>query len=445
MTKRLRCAAWLLSLCLLCGALSGCSLFDLTQTAGSSEAEDQGVYESVGRLNITYSDYYTPIESRYSYGCLSARQQELYDRILDQVYGVSAEYSAELAVYPMKTVRVPGQLTENEIRLTFRAISNDNPCLFWLSQTFSHKVDPGWNRTEVVAYSEFSPSVLPQMMRRVEAAADAFYAAVPAGLSAYEREKLVHDYVIDHCVYDREMAATTEVSERNVRAHSIYGALADGLCVCEGYGMAMQLLLNGLGIECVTLTGMSNDSAVTLNQKVVLHLWNAVLLDGEWYHVDSTWDDQEQAIRRYSYFNLSDDAIARDHVLSPTPDGMDDDAIADHGTEDLNLFIPVCSGTAYHYFAYECPHLTDYSGGEVKNALFRAAQNRASSFTFYIDPERLDYDEAVRLLFRDTPQYFFGYLDDVNSRLYDYEIDDSNLTYYVQEESSAVCVDLRYF
>lgn len=447
MKKRIRLIPVLLTLCIICSALAGCDVVDsLRSTVSDQFRDDGGQYQTVRGMTFSYSPYYTPATSRYSYQQLNDGQKQLYDRILEGIYAISPERDPSLGVYQMKPVRVNALLTIAQMRIAIRALTNDNPYLFWLSQSFSHLTDVGNNTTEVVAYSEFAPETLAVLLQQLDAVTDSFFASVPSGLSAYQREKLVHDYIIDNCAYDREIAALTQVDEQNIKGHSIYGALVDRRCVCEGYGMTMQFLLNGLGVDCVTMTGMSYNSSLNSDShESVLHLWNAVLLDDTWYHVDPTWDDQAEQIQHYVYFNLSDAIIQKDHTISALFDQVEDERIAENGTEDVNLYIPLCSSMDYNYYIYECPHLTRYDSAEVKEGLLQAAQNREPYYTFYVDPDELDYDKAVKKLFKDSPQYFFGYIEYVNDRLYDHEIDNNNLTYYLNKERSSISVQLKYY
>ena len=439
-----RAVALLTAVWLLCGLLTACEPFDslFGEDSPTALVEEGTVFETVGSPSAAASSAYTPITSRYAYAQLGALQQELYELVLGQVYEISPEINALGNGYPLGSVKVQGVLSTAEIRVAFRAITDDNPRLFWLSHTFSHTSSVDMNCTTVYAYSQFAPAKVSGMLAEVDDAAAAFYASVPAGLDAYEREKRVHDYLLDRCEYDHEIAASSERTEQNLRAHSVYGALVDCRCVCEGYGMAMQMLLNGLGVECVTLTGKVKAEEPA---EETLHLWNAVKLDGAWYHVDATWDDQEDSAVRYDYFNLDDSMMLRERTLCPTPDEIDEDAIESDGTEKLNVFIPACTDMTYHYYRYECPHLTDYGGRDVRAALYDAALQEQSTFVFYIDPDYLDYDDAVRRLFRDYPQYFFSYMQDVNDRLDAYEIDDGSIVYYRNEKRNAVAVDLTYY
>lgn len=89
------------------------------------------------------------------------------------------------------------------------------------------------------------------------------------GMSDFETIAFFHDYLILNSYYD-----TT---------YSIYNAyiiLVEGYGVCQAYAYAYQLLLHSAGINCLYVTSDSMN-----------HGWNLVELDGEWYHVDVTWDD----------------------------------------------------------------------------------------------------------------------------------------------------------
>lgn len=78
-------------------------------------------------------------------------------------------------------------------------------------------------------------------------------------------------------------------------------------CVCEGYTALYTAALKRMGI---TTTFVLSDA--------MNHIWNAVLLDGDWYHIDVTWNDpsfSEIAIPQlvhHTNFILSDEGIANE-------------------------------------------------------------------------------------------------------------------------------------
>ncbi len=79
----------------------------------------------------------------------------------------------------------------------------------------------------------------------------------------------VHDYLIVNSQYD-------ETLERNTN----YDLLVNGTAVCSGYAMAYMDIMNRLGIECRFV-----------ESQPMLHAWNMVKVEGNWYHIDVTHDD----------------------------------------------------------------------------------------------------------------------------------------------------------
>lgn len=126
---------------------------------------------------------------------------------------------------------------------------------------------------------------------------------VTPGMTDFEIAKALHDYLVLHCAYDMRLYSGGMPSE----SYTASGALLDGTAVCAGYAKAYEALLTEAGIPCEYVTGYGNGGR---------HGWNIVQIDGEWYHVDTTWDDptpNREGYVRYNYFLLSDSAMGRDH------------------------------------------------------------------------------------------------------------------------------------
>ena len=453
MTRLKRFAALLTAILLTAAVLTSCDWVDkikfhltpATEAPRGIPEDNDREYVSTAGNGYTYSPYYTPIHPRHSYQCLSGGQKKLYDALYDNVREVYPDTDADEELYKTKQVIIDGVLLSTaDIRVAAKALYDDNPDIFWLSSTIYQLTSADNSYTAVQMRSVYSPEEIKAMQNAVRQAVNNFYAEVPEGLSAYEREKYVHDFVGRICEYDSEAAETHASADRITEAYIVYGTLVKGMAVCEGYARTMQLLLCGLGVDCVGVTGLGFDSDGTDE----LHMWDAVSLDDGWYYTDPTWDDQLYDYRRYQYFNLDEATMGADHQASRLLSELTEDDINGNETYSsvaMNIFLPECTATHYQYYRFECPHLTNYAGEDVKDALYRAALNREEYLTVYIDPDMLEFDGAVNDLFRDYPQYFFSYIRDVNGWLSGYEIDNSNLNYYSNPERYTVTVMLNYY
>lgn len=113
-----------------------------------------------------------------------------------------------------------------------------------------------------------------------------------------EKIKVIHDYIIDHTEYDK--LKYENKNDNTYKSNTAYGVLVQGYGTCNGYADAMAIFLNKLNVINYKI---SNDE----------HIWNLVYLDGEWYHLDLTWDDpiSDININRDTYFLISTDILEK--------------------------------------------------------------------------------------------------------------------------------------
>ena len=114
--------------------------------------------------------------------------------------------------------------------------------------------------------------------------------------SDYEKEKLIHDYIVSNVAYGYPGGK----KEPEGDAYSAYGALVLKKAVCNGYAEGMKLLCDLSGVTCKMISGTADGEK---------HAWNLIKLDKEWYHADLTWDDpepDETSRIMYPYFNVDD-------------------------------------------------------------------------------------------------------------------------------------------
>ena len=102
----------------------------------------------------------------------------------------------------------------------------------------------------------------------------------------------LHDWLIYNANYDYTYSRYTAD-----------GVLLHGTGVCDSYTRAYNLLLQQFGIESKRLSSDAMD-----------HAWNLVKIDGQWCHVDVTWDDpNEGGYENHFYFGLTDEQMDVDH------------------------------------------------------------------------------------------------------------------------------------
>ena len=153
------------------------------------------------------------------------------------------------------------------------------------------------------------------------------------GMNDYEKVLAVHDYVIKSSRYDRLNADSDSVPAEE---HEAYGVLVDGIGVCDSYAKAVKLLLEKAEVRCILVEGSkaeaSGQSSVNAD-----HAWNIVRIDGEYYHVDATWDDvseeKDSTELVYHHLNLDDEEMQKTHIW------------------DRSKY-PLCNSTKYNYFRY---------------------------------------------------------------------------------------------
>ena len=244
---------------------------------------------------------------------LSANEEEAYDLILQGLRQRAESIDLSACGFTFDDVQVIFEL--------FSRIVNDNPELFYVTGGFNLTV----NSQGILVYPTYIDDLATdEVVNAFNAKVDAIIAdTVVDGMSDLEKALVLHDWLVDNIAYNWAVATTGDSSTEPRYIYSTYGALMAGDAVCQGYALAYQLLLSEVGIDA----GIVSSDAMN-------HAWNWVLLDGEYYHVDVTWDDptpNRYGFGRYDFFLRSDETM------------MDES----HGHYDWDAFAPECSDHEY--------------------------------------------------------------------------------------------------
>lgn len=129
-------------------------------------------------------------------------------------------------------------------------------------------------------------------------------------MSDREKERYIHDFICKNVRYDKL---------KKPYSHEIIGPLGQGVGVCEGIAKSVKILCDALGLWCVIAISEANPETGIKYR----HAWNILKIDGQYVHLDATFDNSlshDEAIR-YDYFNLDDSRLFRDHqpVAYPVP------------------------------------------------------------------------------------------------------------------------------
>lgn len=169
-------------------------------------------------------------------------------------------------------------LTPQELSNMFSNIIKDDPYLFFVNNNLSYSYNskgcvlslkPAYSLTgyEALVALDLCRSIVRKM---AELALD--YKTDAA------RALFVHDYICENYGYDV-----------GLQSDDLYSFFLTGRGTCQSYAYAYMAVLRECGIE----TGFAASDTIE-------HIWNYVRIDGQWYHVDLTWDDSgDKADRRH--------------------------------------------------------------------------------------------------------------------------------------------------
>ncbi len=107
------------------------------------------------------------------------------------------------------------------------------------------------------------------------------------GLSDYEKIIYVHDKILLETTYDN-----------NGQNRTAYSQMTTGKGVCEAYASVFKMYMDYLGIPALIVTS-----------DAMSHAWSAVNLDGSWYHIDLTWNEDNNSVTKYDFTLLNNNEM----------------------------------------------------------------------------------------------------------------------------------------
>lgn len=313
--------------------LTGCSFLgisELTGISGQIAGFPDGLY-----IDDKKTDIIEPERESEAFNNLSKDEQKIYLSAYTALCGMNNEFV-------IMNVDYDHYLTVYGTALA--ALLKDFPEYFWLNgyveanAEFQTGSSMGNVAISLGVYDYWKENDVQQAAAELDAEVKRIAEAARAYPTDFERVKYVHDTIILGVEYD---VASLEFGDRitkeaEAKTNTAYGALTDGTALCGGYASAFKLIMQELGINCEYITGEAGGGP---------HAWNMIELDGEYYHIDLTWDDldgtQHEVI--YNYFCLNDAEISKNHVSYNEYDSL------------------TAAATKYNYHIYMNLYLDEYS------------------------------------------------------------------------------------
>ena len=250
---------------------------------------------------------------------LSPEKRKIYRTL----YKGFRDYAKEIVLECDNTV-----ITTDDIGKIMHFVYDDTPSFYYikLSLITTRKISNGYL---FFPHYIYTPDEIRTFDRELIEGVQLFSKLyIKPGMSDYEKELVIHDYLVTHLVYDHETLADPDGEEKHPEIYTVLGALLRRKAVCWGMAGAVKFICDYLKIKCIVVTGEG------LSKKGSgPHAWNIIQLDGVPYQIDITWDlrDKENICCIYENFNLDDSLISVNHRW------------------DLSIY-PRCSSIELNYF-----------------------------------------------------------------------------------------------
>lgn len=180
--------------------------------------------------------------------------------------------------------RIPVDRTDI-LRDVYHSVIMNNPQYYYMSTSFryTYMSNTGYISKILLNYI-YTKS--PSLDAVIEQEKEKVLSLIDKSMTDVEKVIVIHNYLVANFDYDYTYTV-----------YNIYDMFVNRKAVCQGYTLAATYFMQAVGVECSYAE--SSDMS---------HIWNMVCIDGNWYHMDVTWDDPTEVVGycSYEYFLKSD-------------------------------------------------------------------------------------------------------------------------------------------
>ena len=204
----------------------------------------------------------------------------------------------------------------------------------------------------------------------------------------YQKITAIYNYICTNVRYDYEHKDDNTYALKQ----TAYAAAIHKTAVCQGYATLFYRLALEAGVDCRYITGYAGEG----------HAWNLVKVDGQYYYLDSTWDEGKF---QYGYF-LKSAADFWDHA--PDDRYLTEEFQTAHPIAQQSYQHPSLDGVTEDGFVYRVINgiaiLTGYSG-TAKDVVVPAKADgyplcevTTSAFNWNDTVESITFSEGIQIL-----------------------------------------------
>ena len=307
---------------------------------------------------------------RFAYRLLKENEKALCDRMEAAVENYEPEITGLDSF---------GVTTDSIDRIT-SCISYDRPDLFWLAgNSYSFNQSTRIVSSIRMTYNMSAEEAAARRSAIDDNLAD-FTEGITDAMSDFEVVLKAYENIIKQIDYDsiglekqeKERERDKDAVSQPDDLRSIYGVFVKRKAVCAGYARATQYILNRYGIECAYY---SNGE----------HAWNIVNLEGDYYHLDTTWGDATNTKPEmngpdeisYDCFCITDADVRKLTMHYPNPEYP----------------APKCTATQCNYYRRFGAYFEEYDFERIRDLSTSIAANGSGVIAFRC-ADKAVYDRA---------------------------------------------------
>lgn len=244
--------------------------------------------------------------SEYYYSKLTKREQGHYHKLLEAVKHGDSMVKAGPFVNSESIIKV------------VNAVNYDHPELFYADfRHLNYTITPAGTVYQVNYNVKFSlrATAIDELERKIDDVVNMVHRENLK--SDYEKCRWIHNYLVKNIRYNYE---ALKQPDNYPDSFGVRGVFNDKLAVCEGVSKAFKVLCDRLGVDTMIAFGTSSLEGLGTG---IPHAWNIVCLEGQFSHIDVTWDigmSVASQYTRFDYFCLPDRCMKTDHIYEGLPE-----------------------------------------------------------------------------------------------------------------------------